>query len=237
MRVAVISPFHAEAPETIQRCIDSVVDQTYPSAHILVGDGADKPDVSLRGTQLIQLPVAHGDYGDTPRLIGSVSAATQGYDAICWLDADNWYEPDHVERLVTLARQECAQVVTATRNLRRLDGSLLDVCTESDGANFNDTNCYLITAPFLHVAAAWGFKDRRAATTGDRIVWRKVCEEIPNRVHCSTPTVNYTTSIACHYLDRGELPPIGAKVIFTPTGSTFPISVPFPEFQQKYMQG
>src|SRR5690606_27227136 len=89
----------------------------------------------------------HGDYGDTPRAIGGLSASNMGFDAITLLDADNWCEPNHLELLSAVQRESGAMVVTGTRYLRRPDESIMGVCNESDGETFNDTNCYLIMRP------------------------------------------------------------------------------------------
>lgn len=210
MRIAVITPYHGESPETLTRCIESVAAQSHPSTHILVGDGREQPVPG--NTQHIRLPKAHGDYGDTPRLIGTISAYSQGFDGVCWLDGDCWLEPNHVERLLELANREVVPIVTATRNLRRPNGSLLGVCHESNGREFCDTNCYLVMREAIPtVAPLWGFKPQTEAVVGDRRVWN-VAKTMAT-AHYSEPTVNYETKIAGHYLERGEQPPEDARVI------------------------
>lgn len=230
MRVAVITPYYVEPEDVLTRCIDSVNAQTHPCTHIMIADGYAEERLPGLAGQHIVLPVAHGDYGDTPRLIGTLTAYQQGFDAICWLDADNWYEPDHVERLVKIAEQDVVSVVTTTRKLRRTNGSLLGVCTESDGVNFCDTNCYLITRDAIPVIApTWAFKPRAMGVIGDRFVWQKTIDNYTERGHCSEPTVNYTTNIAVHYLAAGEEPPSNARVIMQKPGQPFPTSVPYAE--------
>lgn len=215
MKVAIVTPYYREDPEKLARCMDSVRDQTHPCRHLMVSDGY--PSDFVDGDEVVQhvlLPVAHGDYGDTPRFIGTVTAFSQGFDAVCWLDADNWLEPDHVERMVEIAREHGVAIVTATRNLYRPDGTFLDTCTESDGATFNDTNCYFLTRPAMGLACTWGFKDKSVAAVGDRIVFDAVKNCGLARAHCRAPTVNYETNVAAHYLQRGETPPETARVIF-----------------------
>lgn len=196
----------------------------------MIADGYPEERLPGLAGQHIVLPVAHRDYGDTPRLIGTLSAYQQGFDAICWLDADNWLEPDHVERLLKIANQEVVSVVTATRNLRREDGSLLSACTESNGDHFCDTNCYLIMRDAIPtIAPAWGFKPPQMGVIGDRLVWQKARDNYQERGHCSEPTVNYTTNIAVHYLAAGEQPPSNARVIMQKPGQPYPTSVPYAE--------
>lgn len=230
MRVAIVSAYHHEPVETIRRCVDSVKAQTHPCDHFLVADGHPIAEIDYWGVEHVRLPKAHADYGDTPRLIGAVTAYAQGYDALCWLDADNWYEPDHVRFMLAAAQTNNARVVTATRNLYRPDGSFLAVCNESNGRDFNDTNCYLLTRDAMHIACRWGFKDKRLAAIGDRLVWAEITEQFPDRAHVSVPTVNYTTLIAAHYVQRNLPPPPGAKVILQITPEEGFKSVSWPEY-------
>lgn len=222
MRVAIITPYYREEPDVLSRCITSVKEQTHAADHIMVADGNPNALAIGEATHHIVLPTPSGDYGDTPRAVGSIFAHSNGYDAFCWLDADNWLEPTHVEELVNIADQEMADVVTATRNLRRPDGSLLGLCTECDGKSFVDTNCYLIARPYMRLAATWVFKDKRNAVIGDRYIWAAAQASTQRIAHNPTPTVNYTTVIASHYLERRENPPENARwIIQNPTTQMF----------------
>jgi glycosyltransferase involved in cell wall biosynthesis len=234
MKIAVITPYYQEPAEKLIRCMDSVASQTYPCNHIMVSDGYSQSSVAARVDHLqhIVLPKAHGDYGDTPRAIGTMTAYSQGYDAVCWLDADNWLEPNHVSEMVERALKHGVSVVTATRNLYRPDGTFLDVCRESDGENFNDTNCFFITRPAMALAMHWVFKDRGLAAVGDRVVFDAVKKTVPARSHCSKPTVNYESCVAAHYLERGLVPPPEARIIFR-RGENAPFeSMLYTEFQK-----
>lgn len=169
----------------------------------------------------IVLPVSHGDYGDTPRCIGTMAAYSQGFDAVCWLDADNWLEPKHVETMVDIVIEHGVSVVTAARNLYWPDGEFLAVCEESNGVVFNDTNCYFITRKAMPLATTWVFKDKALSVVGDRVLFERVRAEFPARFHSRTPTVNYESCVAAHYIERGLEPPKEARIIFRngPTGS------------------
>lgn len=211
LRIAVVTPCFQEPLAVLRRCVESVSQQSVQCSHFLVSDGDARSEVAALPVQHIALATTHHDCGDTPRLIGSVSAIAQGYDALLWLDADNWFEPDHVERM--LEASVGVTVVTAARMLRRPDGSRLGVCTESDGNRFNDTNCYLLLRPAFHLARYWGFKPVRDAVIGDRIVW-EACVRRHERIGRNpVPTLNYTTHVAAHYLSRNEVPPSDARVI------------------------
>lgn len=208
MRVLIISAYHGETIEVIRRCHDSVLNQTHAADHLLIGDGKCHVLIDDWNCQHVKLPEAHSDYGDTPRAIGSVMAFAQGYDALCWLDADNWIEPDHVHNLVHVSD---GNVVTMPRMLRWPDGRVLGLCSESDGDNFNDTNCYFVPRQYMHLGTGWAYKDSDPAV-GDRFVWATFKAGAP-LIRSDPPTVNYTTTIAMHYLQRNLVPPPQAKVL------------------------
>lgn len=220
MKIAVVSAYYREPVRVIQRCIESVVAQTQSCTHILVADGHALSVVDDMPVQHIRLPCAHEDCGDTPRLIGAASAHSQGFEAMLWLDIDNTFAPDHVERMLLLAQDNAVPVVTSARSLVREDGSLLGVCEEVDGESFTDTSCYLLMRQAMVAASAWGFKDRRNALIGDRVLWAHIKRLFPRRVHNAIPSVNYTTKFAVHYLSRGEAPPGDAKMIVKRAGES-----------------
>ena len=232
MRVAVVSAYYKEPIDVLRRCHDSVMAQTSKDVfHIMVADGF--PHSEVDNWNVTHVKAAHNnDYGDTPRAIGALTASSLGADAITLLDGDNWLEPDHVETLERIHVQTGAQVVTTTRMLRRMDGSVLGVCYESNGKNFNDTNCYFLTKPTFISFMSCGFKDRRDCIVGDRMFWDTIQRMGYSRIHCMIPTTNYVTSFACHYLAFGEAPPPGAKVIVRFAGHSHSQMVSFVDFEK-----
>ena len=125
MKTAAITPYFETEDARLQKCHDSVVAQTHPCTQIFIADGAPQDVVSRFDAQHIVLGANHGDYGDTPRAVGSVSAVSQGFDAIAWLDADNWYEPNHIESLIDLHRKQDAAVCTSSRMIYGRDSAPL----------------------------------------------------------------------------------------------------------------
>lgn len=213
MRLAVITPYYKEPVEMLRRCADSVAAQSLGAVdHIFVSDGFPNEAVEgFAGVTHIRVP-NHADYGDTPRAIGALHAVSRGYDGLAFLDADNWYEPQHLELLLREALGMRTPIATATRTLWSEDGEGLGVCTESDGENHVDTNCFLILRPAYKLLGAWGYKDPNLSITGDLVFWRAVKEAAVGHAHCRTPTVNYTTHFAAHWLRLGATPPPNAKV-------------------------
>ncbi|MBL26055.1 MAG: glycosyl transferase [Rhodospirillaceae bacterium] len=211
LRVAVITPYYRFERDWLETCYESVRAQTHPCTHIFVADGVPSDAVAALDVQHIVLPVRHADWGDTPRAIGSVSAVSQGFDAICYLDVDNWYEPEHVESLTDLARETGAAVCSSGRRLYRADGSLLGDCIEVDGETFVDTNCYYMTRKAYPILHAWYLMPPQYHAAGDRVVLEAIKRRKLARSHTGRATVAYRTTYAHHYQQFGEPPPADAK--------------------------
>ena len=111
MKVAVITPYFNTPLEWLHKCHKSVKAQTYPCTHFIVADGKPYDAIDSWDAQHIKLPVNISDYGDTPRGVGSVAAIGQRFDAIAYLDADNWYDPEHIDTLMELHKKTGSAVV------------------------------------------------------------------------------------------------------------------------------
>ena len=211
MKLAVITPYYKESIDKLRRCHKSVLDQTVQADHILIADGHANLKLDQWNAIHIKLPVGMKDSGDTPRLIGLTMAATLGYDGFLFLDGDNWFEPGHIEQMVSGYEQTGLPVVTCPRILRRLDGSVLGNCIESDGESFNDFNCYLFmraALPYLRILA---LPNGEMNYFTDRILWAHLQENCPQMARVSVPTVNYETTRLWHYSQAGEVPPPEAR--------------------------
>lgn len=223
MRIAVITPYFRESLDQLRRCHDSVAAQTHGGVtHFMIADGHPRAEIDAWPVKHIVLPWNHGDYGDTPRATAAMSANSQGYDAIAFLDADNWYEPHHLETLVRRQAETGAQIVTATRNLIRPDGSLLAVCKQSNGVDFCDMNCFFITRAAFAVIGAWAFKDPRASIVDDYVLWMIIKNSSAILAHSSEPTVNYQTMWAMTYIEHGEEPPPGSRCMLRSPDEPYP---------------
>ena len=212
MRIAVITPVFRAAEADLAACLGSVERQTLACDHFLVCDGdgsvvaADRPNL-----QVLRLPRPHQDVGNAARAIGSVSAICQGFDAIAYLDADNWFDEDHLERMCALQARTGAAVCSSGRRLRCGNGSLLGTCPEVDGERFVDTNCLFLTREAFRFAADWFLMPRDYAHVGDRYVWKRIRESGISRHHEPHPSINYRTRYESHYLYFGRQPPPDAK--------------------------
>lgn len=221
MRVAVVVPFHAERLEQLEQCISSVEGQSYQGTElVLVADGAKLELAHAVGrmpsrarTRVLWLPTAHGDFGNTARAIGALDAIGAGVDAVAFLDADNWLDPCHVEKLVRLHESSGAAICTASRWLTRLDGTLIGKCGDSNGEDLADTSTLFVTRQAFPLLPMWGLLPKTLASVGDRVWWMLARQSKAPRAHCDEPTVFYRTSYAAHYRAIGEAPPPGAKEV------------------------
>jgi len=213
MRVAVITPYYKESLETLIRCRDSVKNQTYKNTtHILVADGHSNSICKGWNVDHFELPVSHADAGATPRAVAAMSAFSRGYDAIAFLDADNWYDNDHIESMVEGVhgvKQGTVDFVIATRRIHcSLTEKMLYVDTiESNGTNMVDTNCMFMTKTCLNLLPNW-IVDPANRLISDKIFWESVKKNNVSIVRYTRPTVSYSTKWAWHYKQAGvEIPP------------------------------
>lgn len=212
LRLAVITAYYKEPLKVLKRCHDSVLKQSYEATHYMVADGYPRDELDSWNIRHLKLPQpSAADYGATPTCLGALAAFSADFDGVLFLDADNWFEPEHIAMLVTLQKQFQVPVVTATRILRKEDESALGISTE-DGPNFTDTNCYLLMRETLWSLPAWVVRDNHN-TPPDRLFWNEIVKKGYKRVHNSSPTVNYVTTWAVHYLQYREVPPKSAKLV------------------------
>jgi hypothetical protein len=211
LKVAVVTPYFETNPQWIRECHDSVLSQNYPCTHLLVGDGASDEAIDDWSAIHLKLPRNLGDYGDTPRALGSIYAAGLGFDAIAYLDADNWYLPWHIQSLVKLHQSSGAAVCTSGRVLHALDGACLGVDPDVDGENFVDTSCMLFTREAFDVFPVWAAMSPQFHAIDDRVVWAEVLDRRLTRAHSALPSAAYRTGFQFHYERFGQTPPDEAK--------------------------
>ena len=155
MKVAVVTPTIGSL--TLSDCIQSVDEQTYENlTHYLFLDGKEHESKiwhQLEGatkikTVRLEENVGKGWYGH--RVYAACSFLVDA-DVICYLDEDNWIEPNHVEELVKVL-QEGNQWAYSLRKIYDKEGEYLceDNC-ESLGkwpVYFNDEVFHIDTSSF-----------------------------------------------------------------------------------------
>jgi hypothetical protein len=212
MKVAIITPYYKESLDVLARCHQSVLKQSVSAIHFMIADGHPRNELDHWDVQHIRLPQSHQNYGDTPRAVGCMSAIGQQFEAIFFLDADNWYYPEHVETLLRLRHQTGATVCTSQRMFYRLDNTPLGECPLTGlGSLFIDTNCLGVFQEGFHVLHHWSSMPPVMHAIGDRyMAWMCYKHEL-KRAHSPKVTVAYQTAFQGDYLMFGENPPTEGK--------------------------
>ena len=216
MRVAIITPYHNEDAATLRRCYDSVKAQTYANVrHMMVSDGNPHPMIDQLDVDHYKLPQAHTDAGATPRALAALSAFSQGYDAVGFIDADCYLKPNHVELMVNILRESGADGVIATRVIHSQDDREMYVDrVESNGENMVDTNSWFLTRKALSAMTSWIVEPGQRLWS-DRYFAAAVMDLGLGIVRSDEPTVVYVTRWAWHYEYAGWPIPDGTVWIHT----------------------
>lgn len=219
----VVTPYSGESEPWFRLCVDSVkrqaeeVSEVYPELrliHIIIADGSALPKwfVESEYAVAIQLLSRSGDYGDTPRAVGSAFALSKGADVISYLDADNWYLSGHCLKIYSAYTAQKVPVICATRTFYDLSGSSLDAnCLTSNGVDFVDTNCLTLFDDGLHIALKWASIPEGEHAIDDRVIFDFIKQARLSVAVVRRPTVAYRASAASIYRDLGETPPSKAK--------------------------
>jgi hypothetical protein len=208
-RYVFISPYFKETRDYLERCIASVKHQTLRADHIVVSDGFPQEWLDQASIRHVRLDRAHGDYGNTPRGVGSLMAIAEGYDGIGLLDADCWLEPDHLEHCLAQAEKvggKTCGFVVASRTFRRPDQSIINVVDEPPALHV-DTNCFFFLPPSFSVLPVWALMPREISSICDRVFFLAL--RARNFISAITikKTVNFTYTYAPLYRSLGEVPP------------------------------
>lgn len=184
--VVVITP--TVGSDHLIQCVESVAKQTYQNVkHMVVVDGSENNwkysenhECTIRGTlyEMVKpnltvhmLDNNVGGDGWYGHRIYAAFSYLVNEDYVCFLDEDNWLEPDHVEKMVENIEQNNLNWTHCLRNIYRKDGTFAcrDEC-ESLGSKpiwvalykgianqyHIDTSSFMVRREALvHVAGAW----------------------------------------------------------------------------------
>lgn len=133
-KILVILPSYHSKMEWIERAVNSVISQTYDNIEcVIVKDGCKHADaekscvecdlckeaclyfssISDKRFKFYRMPINLGAAGWGPR---NFAILNTHHNLICYLDDDNWYEPDHIESLYeAIADRDSDMAYTGTR--------------------------------------------------------------------------------------------------------------------------
>jgi len=200
----------------LSRCLKSVQDQTFARReHFVVSDGIEHRDkvnqavatlTSVRGSvSVLSLPYPTGKLGWCGHRIYAAMSLLCNAEFVCFLDDDNWFEPDHIASLVSGIRASDAMWGFSLRRIFDADGNFVapDNCESlgnlhpvfaDDSDRLIDTNCYLLRREVAVACAPIWYRPAVPADglPADRTVTQFLLKEFP-RLYCSRRhTVNYT---------------------------------------------
>ncbi len=211
-RFAIVTPYYQEDRKTLERCLDSVRKQSVHVDHIVVADGFAQHWIDDEPVRHLKLDTAHGDFGGTPRGVGLLLAASEGYEGVGLLDADNWLSPDHVARCIDLAsrQQEPCDFVVARRYLMTPDGISMGIPDEP-ATNLVDTSCYFFLRGAYPALHHWVTTPKPLSPVCDRLFLAATKTYKMRSVMLDEPTVFYETLWSSMYKAKGLPVPPNAK--------------------------
>jgi hypothetical protein len=213
-RIAVVTPYFREPLEWLRQCHESVLAQDVAADHFMVADGFPREEIAGWNVRHVVLPHASADGGAMPRGIGGILADGAGYNFVAYLDADNWYLPDHLSSLLELHRTSGAPVCTSFRSFHKPDGGRLDITEEAeDLLRHVDTSCFFLHRSTFDLLALWSRLPKPLGVLCDRVFLAALRNERFAIVSTGRRTVAYRTMYELHYADAGVEPPAGFKPV------------------------
>src|SRR5687767_4138030 len=109
--VSIVTPSYNQAP-FLEQTIRSVLNQTYPLIQYIIIDGGStdtSPAIIRRDADRLFYWCSEKDEGQTDALSKGLTRATG--EIVCWLNSDDLYFPDTIEKVVTAFRRHPEDVV------------------------------------------------------------------------------------------------------------------------------
>ena len=214
-RIFVITPYYQESLEVLRRCHDSVMGQQIEArlTHVMIADGHPRPEIDGWDVLHVRLPQAHGDNGNTPRAVGTILAETNGAEFIAFLDADNWYYPDHLSITLDAMRQTGTSVGCSWRDYFGPDGQHLDLMEQLEmELRHVDTSCIVLAREAFEINQLWSRMPRTLTPWCDRIIMTGLRYRRFTQCYTRRKTVAFTTIYTKHFTDLNLAPPPNHKM-------------------------
>ena len=204
--------------EFLTKNIDSVLNQTYQNfQHLVVVDGPGHlkkeqfAKIHHKQLDIIELPYPTGeDNFLCHRIYGGSTFFAKG-DFICFLDEDNWMDPDHISSLLNLTSTSTSTYHWAYSLRKIVDQDSSFVCEDNceslgrwpsiinEKDFLIDTNCFFLPKKLaLSISPFWHTKARqRNSIDADRLVTLTLKDLELKKVSYATTgqyTINYRLS-------------------------------------------
>ncbi|MCJ2011122.1 glycosyltransferase [Methylobacterium sp. J-076] len=213
--IFIVTPYYQESLDVLRRCHESVMAQQIEArlTHVMIADGHPREEIDGWDVLHVRLPKAHGDNGNTPRAIGTVIAETNGAEFMAFLDADNWYYPDHLSSMLEAMRETGASVACSWRHYFGPDGEQIPV-VEQDEMELRhvDTSCIVLSRAAFEVNQLWSSMPRILTPWCDRVFMTGLRHRRHVQCYTRKKTVAFTTIYTRHFLDLNLPPPANSKM-------------------------
>jgi hypothetical protein len=209
---AVITAYYQEPLEIIQRAISSVKNMdpgSYEVRHYLIADGHPQTELINQHKFHFILNQSHSDFGDTPRLVGSMIAIREGVTGLMFLDADNIVYSNHLRLASGKYINDQTNIILTKRDWLRLDGTRLDyISNEDENYSHVDTGCFTFFDEAIFEVLKWALIPKELSSFGDRYFWNLLKSLRKEYGATEVSTIGYTCLWKDVYISLGENPPI-----------------------------
>ena len=197
--LTVVTSAYLERKEVIGRNISSVQVQDCCShlQHLVIWDGIsnleciDQPYDTNQTNSRLKVRYNHDDYGDYIRRLGTRLAIKQNSTAVTYLDADNYWSPDHWVTVNRTRANSQKKIIISGRRLIHENGKE----TEDFTKDFFDTNTITLFGEAKKIGLLWGRYPREMSLVGDRIISKYIQKHFSNEIaYTDEATVNYRYS-------------------------------------------
>jgi hypothetical protein len=148
----------------------------------MVADGFPNSAVSQWDCEHIILSKAHADNGNTPRCVGALSAINQGFESILFLDADNWYCPNHASEALKVKRNNPEiDIAVLGRNIVLPDGTPVNEDPEDSARTHIDTSCHCFFESAFGLLPIWGMTNPFFGPICDRTMFFAIKQKTSNQ--------------------------------------------------------
>ena len=183
---------------SLLQAVTSVRDQTYPCTHYVIFDGRDDhgwyTEISgYENVRTLMLPKPTGLNGVMNGAICAAASYLTTEDYICYLDDDNWFEPTHVESLMSVIADNA--YAYSLRKLVEPDGTFW---ANDDGESLghigemSDSNCLMLQRSLAQgIAPLCMSSTPDGGSTWDRAVWNALQHHKIKWAASGKYTVNY----------------------------------------------
>lgn len=192
----VVTSAYLERKNILHQNIKSVQQQDgfWHWHHLVVWDGITNLDfdeqlaAANETAYFLKVRYNHNDYGDYIRRFGTKLAIKRNLTAVTYLDADNYWTPNHWATVSQTRASSQKNIIISGRKLLHENGEESEDFTK----DFFDTNTITLFGEAMKIGLLWGLYPREMSLIGDRIISKYIQTHFANDIaYTNEATVNY----------------------------------------------